>query len=340
MRQVVIPRHGGPEVLEVRESPDPRPGPGEVRVRVEAVGINFADIMARMGIYPDAPPLPAVVGFEASGRVEEVGDGVDGDLVGLPVITLTGSGAYSDVLCLPAAQVFPRPGGMSAEDGAAMPVVYLTAYVALCVMGSLNPGERVLVQNAGGGVGLAALDICRVRGAVAFGTASAWKHDSLRERGATGCIDYRTADVRRETMRLTDGEGVHLVLDPLGGDSWKTSYGCLCPTGRLVIFGMSRGAAAENGGRLDMLKALVRVPWLTLNPMRLLRDSRAVVGVNLQQIRGRDEDAQRWMSELLGWYEAGALRPHVDRVFTFAEAGEAHRYIQQRKNLGKVLLVP
>jgi NADPH:quinone reductase-like Zn-dependent oxidoreductase len=340
MRQVVIPRHGGPDVLEVRESPDPEPGPGELRVRVEAVGINFADIMARMGVYPDAPPLPAVVGFEAAGRIEEVGEGVDEDLVGLPVIALTGSGAYSDVLCLPAAQVFPRPGGMSAEDGAAMPVVYLTAYVALCVMGSLNPGERVLVQNAGGGVGLAALDICRVRGATAYGTASAWKHETLRERGAAGCIDYRTADVRRETMRLTDGEGVHVALDPLGGDSWKTSYGCLCPTGRLVIFGMSRGAVGERGSKLDMLKTLLRVPWLTLNPMRLLRDSRAVVGVNLQQIRGRDEDAQRWMSELLGWYEAGALRPHVDRVFPFAEAADAHRYIQERNNLGKVLLAP
>jgi NADPH:quinone reductase-like Zn-dependent oxidoreductase len=229
---------------------------------------------------------------------------------------------------------------MSAEDGAAMPVVYLTAYVALCVMGSLNPGERVLVQNAGGGVGLAALDICRVRGAVAYGTASAWKHDTLRERGAAGCIDYRTADVRRETMRLTGGEGVHVVLDPLGGDSWKTSYDCLCPTGRLVIFGMSRGAVSESGSKLDMLRTLLRVPWLTLNPMRLLRDSRAVVGVNLQQIRGRDEDAQRWMSELLGWYEAGALRPHIDRVFPFAEAAGAHRYIQERNNLGKVLLAP
>lgn len=340
MRQVVIPRHGGPDVLEVRESPDPTPGRGEVRVRVEAAGINFADIMARMGLYPEAPPLPAVVGFEAAGRIDAVGEGVDADLRGLPVIALTGSGAYSDVLCLPVARVFPRPGGMSAEDGAAIPVVYLTAYVALCVMGSLNRGERVLVQNAGGGVGLAALDICRLRGATVYGTASAWKHEELRERGAASCIDYRTADVRADLMRLTDGEGVHVVLDPLGGDSWKTSYACLCPTGRLVIFGMSRGAARESGSKLDMLKALIRVPWLTLNPMSLLRDSRAVVGVNLQQIRGRDEDARRWMGELLGWYEAGALRPHVDRVFPFDEAADAHRYIQERRNLGKVLLVP
>jgi len=260
--------------------------------------------------------------------------------VGLPVIALTGSGAYADVLCLPESQVFARPDGMSAEDGAAAPVAYLTAYVALCVMGSLNAGERVLIHNAGGGVGLAALDICRLRDATAYGTASSWKHDALRERGAAGCIDYRSQDVAREIDRITGGEGVHVVLDPLGGDSWKSSYRCLCPTGRLVIFGMSRGALGETGGRLGMLKALFRIPWLTLNPMRLLRDSRAVVGVNLQQLRGRPGDARRWMAELLGWYEAGLLRPRIDRVFSFDQAAEAHHYIQDRKNFGKVLLVP
>jgi NADPH:quinone reductase-like Zn-dependent oxidoreductase len=340
MRQIVIPRHGGPDVLEVRESPDPTPGPGEVRVRVEAVGVNFADILARMGVYPGAPPLPAVVGFEAAGRIDAVGESVSADLVGLPVIALAGRGAYANVLCLPERQVFARPDGMSAEVGAAAPVAYLTAYVALCVMGSLSAGERVLVHNAGGGVGLAALDIGRLRGATVYGTASPWKHDALHERGADACIDYRSQDVEAEIERITGGDGVHVVLDPLGGDSWKSSYRCLCSTGRLVIFGMSRGTPGKTGGRLGMLKALLRVPWLTLNPMRLLGDGRAVVGVNLQQLRGRPDDVQRWMSELLGWYEAGRLRPRIDRVFSFDQAAEAHHYIQDRRNFGKVLLVP
>ena len=340
MRQIVIPRHGGPEVLEVRELPDPSPEPGEVRVRVEAVGINFADILARMGLYPDAPALPAVVGFETAGRIDAVGRGVSDDMVGLPVIALVGSGGYTDTLCLPEERVFARPTGMSAEEGAAMPVVYLTAYVALCVMGSLVADQRVLVHNAGGGVGLAALDICRLKGATVYGTASPWKHEALRERGATACIDYRSLDFEPEIERLTGGEGVHIVLDPLGGDSWKKSYRCLCPTGRLVIFGMSRMAPDESSGRLDMLRTLFRIPWFALNPLRLLRDSRGVVGVNLQQIRNRREDAKRWMSELLGWYEAGMLAPRIDRIFPFEEAAEAHGYIQERKNLGKVLLVP
>ena len=340
MRQVIIPRHGGPDVLEVRESPDPSPKRGEVGIRVEAVGVNFADIMARMGLYPDAPPLPAVVGFEAAGRVEAVGEGVAGDLLGLPVVALTGSGAYTDYLCLPADRVFPRPGGMSAEEGAALPVVYLTAYVALCVMGSLNAGEHVLIHNAGGGVGLAALDICRLRDATAYGTASSWKHEELLRRGATACIDYRSLDFEVEIVRITGGDGVHVVLDPLGGDSWKKSYRCLCPTGRLVIYGLSRGASGKTRSWRGALATLARVPWLSLNPMRLLGDSRAVVGVNLQRIRGRPEDAARWMAELLGWYEAGRLRPRVDRTFPFDRAADAHRYIQDRKNLGKVLLIP
>lgn len=340
MRQVVIPRHGPPDVLEVRESPDPSPGPGELRVRVEAAGVNFADVLARMGLYEAAPPLPAVVGFEAAGTVDAVGEGVSGDRVGEPVIVLTGSGAYSDVLCVPESRVFARPPEMSAADGAAMPVVYLTAHVALSVMGSLNAGERVLVHNAGGGVGMAALDLCRVHEATAYGTASPWKHDALRERGAAACIDYRSLDFEEEIDRITDGEGVHVVLDPLGGESWKKSYRCLCATGRLVVFGMSEGAPGERRSWWAALRTMASVPWLALNPVRLLSDSRAVVGVNLQRIRGRPEDARRWASELFGRYESGGIRPTVDRTFPFEEAAEAHRWLQDRKNLGKVLLVP
>lgn len=340
MRQVVIPRHGPPEVLEVRESPDPEPGPGEVRVRVEAAGINFADVLARMGLYAEAPDLPAVVGFEAAGRVDAVGEGADESLVGAPVVALQGAGCYTDTLCLPARRVFRRPDGMGAEEGAAVPVVYLTAYVALVVMGSLHEGERVLVHNAGGGVGLAALDLCRLHGATVYGTASPWKHDELRDRGAAETIDYRSLDFEEAVERITGGEGVHVVLDPIGGSSWKKSYRCLCATGRLVIFGLSAAAKGESRSWIGALGALAKVPWLALNPMRLLADSRAVVGVNLQQIRGRPDDARRWTEQLFAWYREGKLRPRVDRTFPFAEAAAAHRYIQDRKNLGKVVLTP
>lgn len=340
MRQIVIPRHGPPEVLEVRESPDPHPGPGEVRLRVGAVGVNFADVLARMGLYPDAPPLPAVPGFEAAGRIDAVGEGVDEGRVGEPAVALVGHGAYADVLSVPASRVFPRPREMPAAEAAAMPVVYLTAHVALRVMGSLAAGQRVLVHNAGGGVGLAALDLCRLHGATAYGTASPWKHETLRERGAEACIDYRSRDFEEEIDRLTGGDGVHLALDPLGGESWKKSYRCLCATGRLVIYGMSEGAPGRERSWTDLLKTLFRVPWLALHPLRLLRDSRGVAGVNLRQIRGRPEEARRWLEELFGRWEAGEIRPRVDREFPFSEAAAAHACLQDRENLGKVVLVP
>jgi len=340
MRQIVIPEYGPPEVLEVRESPDPDPGPGELRVRVGAAGINFADILARMGLYPEAPALPAVVGFEAAGRVDAVGEGVERSWIDTAVVVLRGHGCHADTLCVSEERVFRRPEGMRVEEGAALPVVYLTAHVALSVMGSLSAGERVLVHNAGGGVGLAALDLCRIRGATAYGTASAWKHDEIRDRGAAETIDYRSRDFEEEIERITGGAGVHLVLDPLGGASWKKSYRCLCPTGRLVVFGLSAGATGRKRSWLRALRAAARVPWLTLNPLRLLGDCRAVVGVNLQRVRERPTDARRWMERLFVWWREGELRPRVDATFPFDEAAAAHRYIQDRRNLGKVLLVP
>ena len=188
MRQVWITRTGPPEVLELREAADPAPNAGEVQIRVRAVGINFADIMARLGLYPDAPKLPAVVGYEIAGDISALGGGVSRS-VGERVFALTRFGGYSDVICVPTGQAMPLPDGMSYEDGAAIPVNYLTAYQMLVQMGSLKRAERVLVHSAAGGVGLAAIDLCRIYGAEVIGTASASKHEMLRERGVSHQID-------------------------------------------------------------------------------------------------------------------------------------------------------
>ncbi len=165
MRQVWITKAGPPEVLQVREAPDPTPRAGEVRIRVEASGINFADLLARMGLYPDAPKLPCVVGDEVAGTVDALGEGVTEAHVGQEVLALTHFGGYADIVCVPAINTFLRPPQMSPQVGAAMLVNYVTAYQLLVVMGSLHRGERVLIQSAAGGVGLAALDICRIYGA-------------------------------------------------------------------------------------------------------------------------------------------------------------------------------
>ena len=343
MHQVWIPRTGSPSVLEVREAPDPRPGPGEVLVEVEAAGVNFADVLARKGLYPDSPPLPAVVGYEVAGTVAGVGAGVESVSEGDPVIALTRFGGYSSHVVAPEIAVYRRPDGMSAEDGAALPVNYLTAFQMMVVMGSVRPAEdvgrpvRVLVHGASGGVGTACADLGAVYGAELIGTASPGKHDYVRERGYAHAVDYRNRDFVAEVMRLTDGEGVDLVLDPIGGKHWARSFEVLAPSGRIVLYGVS---SLTEGGRLAFLKLALGVPWLKFNPVRLINANQGVLGVNLGHLWGARERVAEWARTLLGLYERGALRPHVDAVVPFDEAAEAHRMLEDRENRGKVLLRP
>lgn len=340
MRQVWITRVGPPEVLELREAPDPEPELGQVRVRVRASGINFADIQARLGLYPDAPKLPAVVGYEVAGDIDAVGAGVTRS-VGEKVLCSTHFGGYSDVVCVDAVLALPLSDGMSYEEGVAIQVNYLTAYQMLVQMGSLKPGERVLVHSAAGGVGLAAIDICNIYGAEVIGTASASKHVILEERGVKHVIDYHTQDYEAEVERVTSGRGVHLVLDPMGGGHWAKGFRCLAPTGRLVMFGLSAAAT----GKSRSLPALARTMFqvfrasMGFNPGRLINENKALIGVNLGHMRQVDL-LPLWLRQIISWYREGKVHPTVGASFPLAEAARAHHYIQDRKNVGKVVLVP
>jgi len=339
MRQVWITRVGPPEVLELREAPDPLPKPGEVQIRVRAVGVNFADIMTRLGLYPDAPKLPAVVGYEVAGDIAAVGEGAS-RAIGEKVFAITRFGGYSDVICVPAAQAIPLPEGMTYAEGAAIPVNYLTAYQMLVQMGSVKAGERVLVHSAAGGVGLASIDLCRIYGAEVFGTASASKHAMLRERGVSQLIDYNAQDYETEVKRLTAGRGVHIVLDAMGGEHWKKGYRCLAPTGRLVMFGLSNAATGKTRSIWSLLKTLLRTPLFSFPPPRLINDNKALLGVNLGHMWDETELLTAWLAQLLAWYRDGKIHPTVGASFPLAEAPAAHHYIQDRKNVGKVVLVP
>src|SRR5215470_4530769 len=217
MKQIVITRPGGVEVLKLETRPDPHPEKGEVAIRVKASGINFADILARKGMYPDAPKMPCVVGYEVAGIVEAAGDAVDPSMIGQPVFALTRFNGYADLVTVPASQTFAKPESLTFEQAAAIPVNYLTAYALIVVMGSLHADESILIHNAGGGVGLAALDIAKKIGATTFGTASTGKHAFLKERGLDHAIDYRGGDWFLALQQLTNGRGVELILDPLGG---------------------------------------------------------------------------------------------------------------------------
>lgn len=336
MKQVYITGHGGPEKLQVRESADPTPAAGELRVRVRATGINFADILARQGLYPDAPKTPCVVGYEVSGVVDAVGPGVEGSWVGKEVFGLTRFGGYSDVVVAPLGQMFEKPASLSHEQAAAIPVNYLTAWQLLVAVGALTPDETVLIHNAGGGVGLAAIDFARHVGATIYGTASPGKHAFLKQRGLHEAIDYRGRDWTKELQRLTDGRGVELITDPIGGSHWKKSYKSLRHSGRLGMFGIS--VVTESGllGPLKLLKAVGGMPLF--NPVSLMNDNRGVFGVNMGHMWHETQKIRGWMEKLLEGVGDGWVRPHVDRSWPLAQAGEAQAYIESRGNIGKIVL--
>ena len=338
MRQVFITGHGGPERLQLRESPDPAPGPGALRIRVKASGINFADILARQGLYQDAPKVPCVVGYEVSGVVDTTGPGVDASWIGKDAVALTRFGGYSDVVVVPVGRVFEKPGSLSYEGAAAVPVNYLTAWQLLVVMGSLKADETVLIHNAGGGVGLAAIDIARHLGASIFGTASSSKHPFLKQRGLHEAIDYRTGDWTLELARLTEGKGVALVIDPIGGNHWRKSFKALRSTGRLGMFGISAATTSKLFGPLRMLPVALGMPLF--HPIGLVNHNKCVFGVNLGHLWHEGEMLAGWMQILLQGVADGWVRPHVDKTFPMTSAGDAHTYIEQRKNIGKVVLVP
>ncbi|MEQ9365789.1 MAG: zinc-binding dehydrogenase, partial [Leptospirales bacterium] len=237
MQQVLITKNGGYDVLKAQDAPDPQPGPGEVRIAVKASGVNFADIMARLGMYPDAPPKPCVVGYEVSGVVDALGptpaDALSGLKVGQRVFAITRFGGYASRVCVPALQVFAMPDAMSFEEAAAIPVNYFTAHLGIFFQGNLKDGESFLIHSAGGGVGLAAIQLAKTKNAEIFGTASTGKHAFIKAMGVRHAIDYRTQDFEGEIARSTKGRGVDLILDAVGGESFTKGYRALAPLGRL-----------------------------------------------------------------------------------------------------------
>src|SRR2546426_4633526 len=338
MRAVVTTAAGDVRVMKVEERPDPQPKSGQVLIRVKAAGLNFADILARQGLYPDGPKKPCVMGYEVAGVIEGVGDQVDQALVGKAVVAMTRFGGQSELVVVNSKQFFEKPDSLSFEQGAAIPVNYLTAYALLAVMGSLQPGEAVLIHNAGGGVGLAALDIAKRLNAVTYGTARPSKHEFLRERGLDHPIDDRNQDWLPVLKEMTHGRGVELVIDPIGGGHWKKSYLALRSTGRLGMFGVSTASANGLKGKLGLLKAAWQTPWF--HPFGLLNKNRGVFGLNLGHMWHEGEKVAEWMRTILDGVKEGWVRPHVDKAFSFGQAGAAHTYIESRKNIGKVVLVP
>lgn len=339
MRAVVITRHGPSSVLRVEERPDPSPGAGEVRVDVRAAGLNFAEVSARQGLYPDAPKPPCVVGYEVAGVIDAVGEGVTDRAIGDRVLAMTRFGGHASKVVIPASMAFVMPEAMSFAEGAALPVNYLTAHHMLFHLGNVPPGSSLLVHMAAGGVGTAVLQLIRpIADVVSFGTASKAKHEYLRGLGCTHPIDYNTEDFVAVVRQHTKGRGVDLVLDPVGGGYWKRSWASLAPAGRMVAFGFAAGVEGSTRSYLRVVREIMKMPLIT--PLGAMDTNKGLQGCNMGHLWDEQRILQPQVRRLLELYTQGVVRPHIDAEVPFDRAGEAHEMLEQRKNKGKVVLVP
>ena len=327
----MITGHGPPEVLQVQQRPDPQAGPGEVLIDVKAAGINFADTMARTGLYPDAPKPPCVVGYEVAGTVAACGEGVSLQ-PGARVVAPTRFGGYAEQAVTPASGVVELPESLSFEEGAAIPINYATAWEALIRAGNLQTGERVLIHAAAGGVGIAATQIAKRTGAEVWGTASPGKHEAIRGFGVDHPLDYTRKGWERGLPKLD------LVMDAIGGASFRRSYGLLRAGGRLVCFGASAVASGERRNMVHAATTVLQMPRFNL--LKQMSASKSVIGLNVLTLWDEFQSAERWRGPLTELLADGTIRPVVAKSFSFEQAPEAHRFIAERRNVGKVVLVP
>jgi len=338
MQTIWIPRVGGPEVLELRDTDIPTLGDNEVLIKVRAAGVNFADLMIRKGLYPEAPPLPLIPGYEISGSIVNTGKNIQRELLDRPVVAFTRFGGYSEYVTVPTGRFFPMPGSLSYESAAGLPVAYCTAYALIFVMGSLRSGDKLLIHNAGGAVGLAAFNLARQIGASVYGTAGSYKHAFLKAQGFTEVFDYNHRSWGRNALDSIQGKGFDLIIDPVGGSSWKKSYKLLGSGGRLGMYGISSACEKKGHCIFKLLQTVFQMPFF--HSLGLVNGNRGVFGVNMARFWSEPEKIGEWMNYILSGIADGWIVPHIDRFFPFSEADKAHQYIESRKNIGKIILVP
>lgn len=309
----------------------------DVLVRVKACGLNFAELLGRQGLYELLPSPPVTPGMECAGLIEAVGEDVTDRKVGDRVIVLSRSGLWQEVAVVPARQTLVMPEQMSFEEGAAIPINYLTAYLMLFEMANIRPGQSILIHMAAGGVGIAATQLCQtVKEVTIFGTASASKHETISQGGVTHPIDYRTRDYVEEIRNISP-KGLDIVLDPLGGSDTHKAFGLLKPMGSLIVFGAANCMTGQKKNLLALAKTWYN--QFTITALRLMHANKAVCGFHLGYLNDEQLLLQT-LRTLLDLYRQGKIRPRIDSTYHFEQVGEAMRRMQERHNIGKVILLP
>jgi len=337
MERIYLVRTGSSKTaFEFRSEPDPMPGPGEVRIKVEASGLNFADVMARLGIYPDAPALPCVLGYEVAGRVDETGPGVNlkkGDRI----LSMTKFGGYSSHLVVPAENCVPIPAQMDSATATALGTQFTTAWYSAEEVVRLHKGDHVLIQAAAGGVGTALVQLARRRGCVIYGTASnPDKLKLLKELGVQHPINYREKDFETEIRNLRGGKGLDYVFDSLGGTAFKKGMRLLQPGGRIVFL----GAAEMAGPKKSFVKmAKTAIGFGLISPIKLVSESKGVIGVNMYHVSQTRPDVLReCFVSLMDVVMKGEVRPILGKAFPARDIADAHELLGSGKSVGKVAL--
>jgi len=343
MHKIVIHRPGGYDRLGLEEHPDPLPGPDQALVEVQAIGVNYADVVVRMGLYSSARKYvgwPITPGFELAGIVRAVGDAVEGLEVGQDIFGVVRFGAYASRVAVPARQLFCRPAHLSVTQAAAFPTVFLTAHYALAELARPRPGESLLVHSAAGGVGGALVQLGKAAGCRVVGVVGAsHKVRVARELGADHAIDKSRMDLWDEARRLCP-EGYDAVFDANGAATLRASYRCLRPTGRLVVYGF-HSMLPRTGGRPSWLKLawdFLRTP--RFSPLEMTQSNRSVMAFNLSYLFDRTDLLREAMTELLAQLDAGQIQPPAVRTYPLAAVAEAHRALESGQTTGKLVLVP
>lgn len=338
MKAAVVTRFGTTGALRIMEWPDPKESPGDVFVRTKVIGLNFADVFARMGYYPAIPRPPFIPGMELSGVVERVGKEVKGFKRGDRVLAFPRLGAYAEYVSLPATHVVRMPRRMSFEDGAALGVASLTAYHGLVTLAHIRPGEKLLLHAAAGGVGTAAVQLAKHLGAEVYATASSTKKlEVAKDQGADHLINYRTDDFAEAILTDTNGRGIDVIMDSVGGRVFRKGWKLLAPMGRYVLYGFAAATGEQSVKKLRALRELASIPWI--HPPSVVSKNVALAGFNLFFLMDKVDYLSRALRELLSLYEKKVLKPVIGAKLPFAEIAQGQALLQSRKSFGKVVVL-